>query len=180
MDKEDRLHIARECFEALDRVVESLESHKDVDIQLGIPKYINIEGFPISREICMKKPMKNYASNVIFAEKDPTPEDDDYFTDKDTWVNTKEDKVFYKIGDRIIGGQSNPKSEWIHLSLFNTVKPKDEQDCLVIWKDTEGDYSSAIVAYWDKEEGCFFDKRSLHAFPVQVDMWCPIPEVPNE
>ena len=59
-------------------------------------------------------------------------------------------------------------------------QPEDDQTCLVSWKNIEGEYFQPVFAYWDEIEKSFFDLRTLHSFPLKVDIWIEVPELPNE
>lgn len=59
------------------------------------------------------------------------------------------------------------------------VKPEDDQNVLVCWLKEDGKYSDPHRAYYIEEEDHFFSPDSIHAFPLHVDIWIEMPEVPD-
>lgn len=60
-----------------------------------------------------------------------------------------------------------------------TIKPKDEQNVLVSWKDYDHEYQGPFRAYYMKDEDYFFLTDSNISFPINVQIWIEIPEFPE-
>lgn len=58
-------------------------------------------------------------------------------------------------------------------------RPIDDKNYLVSWLQADGTYSSPHRAYFVEEEGKFFTLEGYHSFPLIVDIYCEIPEVPR-
>lgn len=55
----------------------------------------------------------------------------------------------------------------------------DDKTYLVAWINSIYKCSGPHLVYYDKEEGKFFSLHDHGAFPLQVDMYLEIPEIPR-
>lgn len=61
--------------------------------------------------------------------------------------------------------------------MFNKI-PEDDKNYLVSWYDTgDMEYQSWHRAYY--YDGKFFSNESMHSFPLKVDIWVEMPELPK-
>lgn len=58
--------------------------------------------------------------------------------------------------------------------------PTDDGDYLVSWRDFDGKYASPCRAYWLEYEQAFFLIDVNVSFPVKVDIYMKVPELPKE
>lgn len=61
-------------------------------------------------------------------------------------------------------------------SVFSNLK--DDKNYLVTWRDCEGKYSTPHLAYWIEAEQRFFSLQNNNSFPLQVDLYFELPELP--
>ena len=54
-----------------------------------------------------------------------------------------------------------------------------DADYLVSYKDYEGSYSNPIRAYYVEDEDAMFPMDSSFAFPLNLDIYMKMPEVPK-
>ncbi len=66
-------------------------------------------------------------------------------------------------------------TKWKHINDI----PIDDKSYLVSWRDWEGKYSYPIRAYYVLEENSFFACECEFSFPLKVDIYIEMPEVPN-
>lgn len=55
------------------------------------------------------------------------------------------------------------------------VHPSDDRNILVVWQDSDGDYSEPIRAYYDEDEAEYFSLDSIMTFPLSPSHWCELP-----
>jgi len=60
-----------------------------------------------------------------------------------------------------------------------TIKPEDEQNVLVSWEDSDGNWQGPFRAYYCADEQRFFLTDGTIAFPALVEIWIEIPEFPK-
>lgn len=58
-------------------------------------------------------------------------------------------------------------------------KPEDDKCYLVSWLDASGEYSMPHRAYYLEPDEKFFSLETYNAFPLHVDIFMEIPEVPK-
>jgi hypothetical protein len=69
-------------------------------------------------------------------------------------------------------------SKWI--SMKSGTRPADDKICLVSWKTSSEGCFIPIRAFYVLSEDAFFAIDSHFYFPLRVDIYCEIPELPNE
>ena len=58
-------------------------------------------------------------------------------------------------------------------------KPVEDKIYLVCYKRSNGTYSTPTRAYYDEDLSVFFPLDTSLAFPVAVDIYCEMPELPE-
>jgi len=58
-------------------------------------------------------------------------------------------------------------------------KIEDDENYLVSYKDSDGNYSHPIRAYYIAEDDAMFPTDSSFAFPLKPDIYMPMPKVPK-
>lgn len=55
----------------------------------------------------------------------------------------------------------------------------DDKNYNVTWKRSDGHFACPHLAYWIEEEKRFFSLQHNDSFPIQVDMYIELPELPQ-